>query len=202
MARMTTPALAFAALLTVGAAHGAGPDQPAPGPPLDPAGEARVPMGPNQSIACLSRLLDTVSRDGGRLDRTLVTKSDRWGQVLRADVIYPGGGAGRAVCWNDALKLNRSEKLDALPLPVAKSRKASGAHCNYTPIDNPCRGEPVAMVWLCVRPSFYLYADGHAAPVSADNALAVDFINRGTPESDAAWTARCAGKGGVFRAEQ
>ena len=197
------PALALAALLTAGAAR-APSDEPPAGPPLSPAGETPVPMGPTPSAACIAQLLGVLDKDGGRLDRSLVTRSGAWGQVWRADVVYPqdDGAAARAVCWNDHLQLVRGRRLDPLPLPAAKSRKASGARCNYTPIDNPCRAEPVAMVWLCVRPTFYLYGDGHAEPVSADNALAVTFANRGAPETDAAWTARCVAKGGVFRAEE
>lgn len=199
MARMITYALALAALCTAGAARA--PSAPA-GPPLGPAGESAAPMGPTPQTACIAKLLGVLDRDGGKLERGLATKSGAWGQIWRADITYDSGKAGRAVCWNDQLQLVRDQKLDPLPLPAAKSRRAAGARCNYTPIDNPCRAEPVAMVWLCVRPTFYLYADGHAEPVSADNALAVNFANRGAPESDTAWAARCAAKGGVFRAEE
>jgi len=185
------------ALLGLGAA-------PAPdAPPLAPQGETPDRGGASPSPDCIARLVGEMERAGGMVERAQTTDSSRWGRVWRADVALPETPAGkinRAVCWNGELRLARGQDLPPLVTATGSSRHAAAAPCDYTPIDNPCRHEPVRIVWLCVRPRFYIYADGHAEPASDDGALSVGFINEGAPESDAAWAARCKGKGGVYEA--
>lgn len=207
-------ALGKAAILALAAALAgqAAPTPDAP-PPLAPDREVvrEVIETPSQtpSPACVARLVTRTNRDGGQVARSLVTRSDRWGEVWRADVVFPSdpkGAVNRAVCWNDQLQYARRTALAPLPAPPEgeweREHKQGAVRCNYTPIDNPCRREPVTILWLCVRPQLYLYADGHAEPAREDPALGVDFVNRGAAETDAAWAARCAGKGGIYRAEE
>ena len=134
-------------------------------------------------------------------DGALVTESAQWGLVWRADVALADtrpGQVARAVCWNDQLQFVRGRTLPALPIATGASKRPAAVRCNYTPIDNPCRKEPVRILWLCVSPQLFLYADGHAEPSREDAALDVGFTNRGAPETDAAWAARCASKGGIY----
>jgi hypothetical protein len=190
------PFIALNAALCVGAA-------PAPdGPPLSPQGEAPDRGLASPSPGCIARLIGDVEREGGRVLRAQAASSDRWGRVWRADVAMPGAPAGRisrAVCWNDQLQLARDPGLTPLAMG-GDGRRPGAAPCEHTPIDNPCQHEPVRIVWLCVRPQFDVYADGHAEPAAGDGGLNVGFVNQGAPESDAAWAARCRGKGGVYEA--
>lgn len=203
-------ALGKAAVLALAAAlageSGPAPSPPAPSPPPLSVDHETIEIRPQTPwTPCVAKLLGRVDREGGRLTRSLVTRSDRWGEVWRADVSFPvdrKGLVNRAVCWNDELQFARAQALPPLPVAAEGSPKPGSVRCNYTPIDNPCRKEPVAILWLCVRPQLYLYADGHAEPAREDPSLAVDFTNRGAAETDTAWAARCAGKGGVYRAEE
>lgn len=176
---------------------------PAPdGPPLSPQGEAPDHGASSPSPACIARLIALAARAGGHVERAQTTDSPQWGAVWRADVALPDTAAGkvnRAICWNDTLRLATGQAIASLALASA-SRRGGAAPCDYTPIDNPCRHEPVRMVWLCVRPRFNLYADGHAEPAAADGDLNVGFVNQGAAESDAAWAARCQGRGGIYEA--
>lgn len=194
--RLGQAVLSIVALVSLGAA-------PAPdGPPLSPQGEAFDRGSASPSPECIARLIGEVEREGARVARAQTTTSDRWGRVWRADVVAPGAPAGhfrRAVCWNGQLTLAGEAGLAPLTTGGA-GRHAAAAPCDYTPIDNPCRHEPVKVVWLCVRPQFDIYADGHAEPAADDGGLNVGFVNEGAPESDAAWAARCKGKGGVYEA--
>jgi hypothetical protein len=189
----------------------AGGAAPAPDavPPLTPDREAAEAPPQTPSAACVARLVSRVNRDGGQVARSLVSRSERWGEVWRADVVYPAdrpsdhkAAVNRAVCWNDQLQFARGQALPPLPPAPDGAHRPGAVRCNYTPIDNPCRKEPVAILWLCVRPQLYLYADGHAEPAREDPSLGVDFTNRGAAETDTAWAARCAAKGGIYRAEE
>ncbi|MGA0599915.1 hypothetical protein ACO2Q3_04340 [Caulobacter sp. KR2-114] len=191
-----TAALPFLAVLVMGAAP------VADAPPLSPQGEAADRGGPSPSPDCIARLVGQVQRAGGHVERAQTSDSPRWGRVWRADVALPDAPAGkvnRAVCWAGGLQFARGQDLPPLPTAGGAAHRAAAAPCDYTEIENPCRQEPVRIVWLCVRPQLYIYADGHAEPAgSGDGGLNVGFINRGAPESDAAWAARCRGKGGVY----
>ncbi len=195
----------FVLAATVAGQGGPSPDSP---PPLTPDRESFEAPAQTPSTACVARLVSRVNRDGGQVARGLVTRSERWGEVWRGDVVYrsdPKGAVNRAVCWNDQLQYVRGAALSPLPAPPVgeweRAHRPGAVRCNYTPIDNPCRKEPVTILWLCVRPQLYLYADGHAEPAREDPALGVGFTNRGAAETDTAWAARCATKGGVYRAE-
>lgn len=176
---------------------------PAPdGPPLSPQGEAPAGSATSPSPDCIARVIGAAQRAGGRIERAQTTDSPHWGAVWRADVALPGTAPGRinrAVCWNDTLRLVTDQPLTPLAL-AGSSRHGGAAPCDYTPIDNPCGREPVRIVWLCVRPRFNIYADGHAEPAAAEGDLNVGFVNQGAPETDAAWAARCRGRGGVYEA--
>jgi hypothetical protein len=193
--------LILAAAVAAGGGTGASATAPA-SPPLDPGREPVMAVGATPWPDCAARLVAEVERSGGRVQRALSTRSADWGPLWRADVSLPGAKAGlinRAVCWNDQLRFARDQPLS--PLPVAPDgRRPAATPCDYTPIDNPCRKEPIRIVWLCVRPQLYLYADGHAEQAHDEAPLSVDFVNRGAPESDAAWAARCAAKGGIYEA--
>jgi hypothetical protein len=52
-----------------------------------------------------------------------------------------------------------------------------------------------------VRPSLALYADGASAPAEKESDLGVSPIDKTPLESDAAWAARCASRGGMLRPE-
>ena len=198
-------ALGKAVFLAVAAAlAGQGAPLSEGAPPLDPGNEIPDASAPTPWPECAAKLATAVNRADGQIARTLVTHSERWGAVWRADVIEPSDGKGvvrRAVCWNDQLQFGREPAPAPLPLLTLSRHKPAAIRCNYTPIDNPCRKEPVTILWLCVRPQLFLYADGHAEPARDDPALGVAFTNRGAPETDAAWRARCASKGGIYRAE-
>jgi len=173
-------------------------------PPLAPGDEAVRSAPRTPWPACVARAAAEAERSGGRLDRALVTESPQWGRVWRADVALPDarpGQVNRAVCWNDQLQFARGRPLAPLPIAPDKARRPAAVRCNYTPIDNPCRQEPVRILWLCVSPQLFLYADGHAEPAREDAALDVGFTNRGAPETDAAWAARCASKGGIYEGD-
>jgi len=188
------PILALASL-------GAAPAPDSSFPPLAPQGEASDREANSPSPDCIARLIGEVERAGGRIERAQATSSEKWGRVWRADVGWPDAPRGtisRAVCWNDQLRLSHAESLAPLPTSVS-GRRGAAAPCDYTPIENPCQRDAVRIVWLCVRPQFEIYADGHAEPSSLSGGLEVGFVNEGAPESDAAWAARCKGRGGVYQ---
>ncbi|MBS0410913.1 MAG: hypothetical protein JSR86_13435, partial [Proteobacteria bacterium] len=136
-------------------------------PPLAPGDEAVRAPARTPWPACVARAAGEAERAGGRLERALVTGSAQWGLIWRADVALPDarpGQVARAVCWSDQLQFVRGRALPALPFAPAGSKRPAAVRCNYTPIDNPCRQEPVRILWLCVSPQLFLYADGHAEP--------------------------------------
>ena len=192
-----SPILALCALALLGAA-------PIPGlPPLNPAGETPITPTRTPHADCIATALQALAATHGRLERALVTRSRRWGEVWRADFESSDGPPpliNRVVCWRGDMQIAVAQDLPPLPAPATASHP-TGVRCAYTPVENPCRQDPVEILWLCVRPSLVLYADGASAPADGAHGLGVSPIERTPLESDAAWAARCATRGGMLRPE-
>jgi len=183
------------------AAAGVGPPPRIPDePPLSPGPEAPIspPLTPHAD--CIAQALQLLSLTHGRLQRAVVTHSRRWGDVWRADfeadAVEPPL-VNRIVCWSGAMQVAVGQKLAPLPVSPPSSTRPSGVRCAYTPFDNPCRGDPVEIISLCVRPERFLYDGGRSEPVRDAEDLQVAFADRGHAETDAQWRARCAPRGGV-----
>jgi hypothetical protein len=192
-----TPLLVLlAAVLLAGAAA------PSDSPPVAPENETPVQDPPTPPAACIKAVMDVVNHEGGKLSRTMTTRSARFGDVWRADFTTPGYDPqliSRAICWADQVQLVIRQRI--APLPVARpGRHPASIRCQYTSLDNPCRGDPVSLVWLCVRPGLLLYADGRTE-IGQPDALNVNFLDRNEAETDDAWARRCATHGGVHRAQ-
>jgi hypothetical protein len=183
-------------------AAGVGPAPQIPGePPLAPGAETPIspPLTPHPE--CVAQALQTLAITHGRLLRALVTRSRRWGDVWRADFETPDVDpplVNRIVCWQgEAMQIAVGQNLAPLPVSPPSSTRASGVQCAYTPFENPCRGDPVQVISLCVRPGVYLYPGGRSEAVQSGDSFEVAFINHGRGETDAQWSARCAARGGV-----
>jgi hypothetical protein len=179
-----------------------GPPPPAPGePPLEPAGETPIAPPQTPQADCVAQVLQAISASDGRLERALVTRSRRWGEVWRADFERADVDpplVNRAVCWQGQVQIAVGQSLAPLPVSRPTSSAPSGLRCVYTPFENPCRDDPVEVVSLCLRPSVYLFPDGRSEPVREDDSFQVGFTNHGAAESAAAWARRCAARGGPY----
>ncbi|HWA60922.1 MAG TPA: hypothetical protein VG939_06080 [Caulobacteraceae bacterium] len=191
-------------LAALTAAAGLAAAGPAGHPPPGPAGEAPGPAEYTPPAQCLKSVMAVLSRDGGKLLRTLVTRSDAFGDVWRADFSTPGYSdalVNRAICWSDQTLILMHQKIAPLPTTAGALHRPAALRCAYTELEDPCRDEPVRMVWLCQRPALMLYADGRVRPASAGEALDVSFVNRGPSETEAAWIRRCEPHGGPYRGD-
>lgn len=206
MAKLRMSALALAAVLMGGAAP-PDPNVAAGTPPVAPDGETPGPAQYTPPAACLKAVMAVVTHEGGKLERTLATHSARFGDVWRADFTTPGWNAAlisRAICWSDQTVIVMRQRMAPLPLGAGAAlnlRHPAAVRCEYTALDNPCRDEPVAMVWLCVKPGLLIYANGRAEAAATDDGMNVGFINATPAETDEAWARRCSARGGVYRAE-
>jgi hypothetical protein len=196
--------LALSALFLVGLAP-APQDEAAP--PLAPGPEIAISPAQTPHTECVARLIKTLAATHGRLQRAMVTRSRRWGDVWRADFetddVEPPL-INRAVCWQGAVQIAMGQSLAPLPLSSASatmtsSIQPSGVQCIHTPFINPCRGDPVEVVSLCVRPGVYVYPDGRSEPAAGGDTFEVGYFNHGRAETDAQWAARCASHGGIYR---
>lgn len=72
-------------------------------PPLDPAGEREV-QGHEEFVSNCREMARSVIGDGGQLGTEMVTESERWSIVWRADLKSAEGDfpplVNRVVCWN------------------------------------------------------------------------------------------------------
>src|SRR5438067_12300026 len=140
--------VALGALLAA-AAPPATPD----GPPLAPLGETPISLAQTPHPECVAQVLKLIGASDGRLQRAIVTRSRGWGDVWRADfdtsdTIPPL--VNRAVCWKGDVEIAVGQQLPPLPVSPPTSTAASGLRCVYTPFVNPCRGDPVEVVSMCV----------------------------------------------------
>ena len=179
---------------------------PSPGfedePPLSPGAETPVSPPQTPHSDCVAKVLRTLSASHARLDRAMVSRSRRWGDVWRADFETDDVDpplVNRAVCWQGAARIAVSQSLAPLPVSLPSSTRPSGVSCIHTPFENPCKGDPVEVISSCVRPGVFLYPDGRTEPADGDANLQVAFINHGRGETDAQWSARCASHGGIYR---
>ncbi len=145
---------------------------PSPGfedePPLSPGAETPVSPPQTPHSDCVAKVLRTLSASHARLDRAMVSRSRRWGDVWRADFETDDVDpplVNRAVCWQGAARIAVSQSLAPLPVSLPSSTRPSGVSCIHTPFENPCKGDPVEVISSCVRPGvFRLTPNG--APVA------------------------------------
>lgn len=180
---------------------GVGPPPGIPGePPLSPGAESPIAPPTTPHADCVAEALQALQVNHGRLVRAMVTRSKRWGDVWRADFEADGVEpplVNRLVCGPGALQIAVGQAIAPLPVSPPLSARPSGVRCIYAPFDNPCRGDPVEMLTVCVRPGLYLFPGGRSEAMADTSSLEVAFANRGRAETDAQWAARCAARGGI-----
>jgi hypothetical protein len=98
-------------------------------PLLNPQGETIVQDDPFR-IACLSELEAKSELLGLKMGAPLLTTSERWGTILRADFSFTdpaeGQGVNRVVCWKGAdgrLRIVYGTEQNLAPLEVKTPRQ-------------------------------------------------------------------------------
>src|SRR5437867_1190985 len=124
--------LALSAVVAAGIGPASGQDGE---PPLSPGSETPISPPRTPHAECVAKVLQTLAASHGRLQRALVTRSRRWGDVWRADFetdeVEPPL-VNRAVCWQGAVHIATAQKLAPLPVSPPASTQPSGVRCVHT----------------------------------------------------------------------
>jgi hypothetical protein len=76
-----------------------------PFPPITPDSERVAPANPAFIEKCLANSASLIAKGGWRLGKQLLTESNTWGSIWRADFEIPGSTTtlvNRLVCWQEA----------------------------------------------------------------------------------------------------
>jgi hypothetical protein len=85
-------------------------DDPDSFPPVAPANERTVPADLSFVNVCIANSADIAAKGGWELGTQLLTQSDDWGTIWRADFKIPGSDlsplVNRIICWKKGDKVN------------------------------------------------------------------------------------------------